>query len=84
MLRSHTVSRSHLVDIFVLDAVDFLQQIAKTVDENLLFERAQSVRAVRMMVHHADGRVRLFGVGLGTLVDHTVNDQRKDLALRAV
>lgn len=50
-----------LVQILVLDAVNLLQQVAQSVDEHLLLERAQHVSAVQVLVDHAYGGVRLAG-----------------------
>lgn len=47
------------VEVLVLDAVYLLQQVAQAVHEQLLFQRLQHVRAVRVLLHHRDGRVGL-------------------------
>lgn len=47
------------VEVLVLDAVDLLQQVAEPVHEQLLLQCLQHVRAVWVLFHDADSRVRL-------------------------
>lgn len=76
------VVRRGFVQILVLDAVDLLQQIAQTVHKDLLFERPQGIRAIRMVVHDADRGVRLADLlrAIDIVLDYAVNGNR-DLLL---
>jgi hypothetical protein len=47
------------VGALVLEAVDLLQQVAQTVDEELLFERLQDEATVRRLLNDAERRVAL-------------------------
>lgn len=51
-----------LVQSFVFNAVDLLEQIAKTVHEHLLLESSNRVGSIGVMVNNADRRVRMLAV----------------------
>lgn len=52
----------NLVQSFVLNAIDLLEQIAKTVHEDLLLQSSDRVGSICVMVNDADGGVRMLGV----------------------
>lgn len=74
------VVRHGLVQVLVLDAVDFLQQVAQAVHEEFLLEGAQCIRAVGLVIDDANCRVALPDL-VDAVLDDAVNDDGVDVAV---
>lgn len=53
--------KAYLIQILVLDSVDFLQQVAQSIDEHFLLERTKHMCPVQMLIDYTNGCVRLTG-----------------------